>query len=385
MKIRVIDTISVNGFHEQFNAAFLLQCLNQLGHVEYFSSDSSFFSIKKLLPNRYQSFASRDVFVIKNDSTGAARFFKLVISALLNSWYLIVADRSTTTVYNYNNIFFIPLLSLITRMMKKRVVVICHGELELLSELNDIENSKRKYKLFGRIFLAILSKFFCAKRDLFKGVTFVVLGDVIMNNVQKCISPHLIKRFKSIDHPFPINAHQKENANDCETINIGVLGAINGPKNGNNLLRMLSLNLITNTKVKFHIVGNPGDFRVPFTAAGVVLPDGDKKLLERETYDKLVSNLDYVMFLYECNYKFTASGALFDAIQFGIPVFGLKNEYFLYLSKKFDVPYACFDDLNRVAEYINSLDVKPVKYFGRPILDSINSCCDIAAVVNSIQ
>ena len=67
----------------------------------------------------------------------------------------------------------------------------------------------------------------------------------------------------------------------------------------------------------------------------ICCPFSSNKLIPRNDFINKIAELDYILFLYPQNsYKFTASGAIFDAFLLGKPIIALQNDYFNYLFEK---------------------------------------------------
>ena len=78
-------------------------------------------------------------------------------------------------------------------------------------------------------------------------------------------------------------------------------------------------------------------------------------MCSRESFDKHVSELDYILFFYPVDsYRLTASGAIYDAIMQEIPIISIKNEYFTYLFDKYGRFGYLFDNVDNIFSFIKS-------------------------------
>lgn len=80
-------------------------------------------------------------------------------------------------------------------------------------------------------------------------------------------------------------------------------------------------------------------------------------LLPFDKYNKLVTEMDALLFLYEKDsYKLTASGAILEAIWNEKPIVALHNHYFDYIFDKFGSIGCLCDSIDEIVNVINNLN-----------------------------
>jgi hypothetical protein len=276
------------------------------------------------------------------------------------------------------------MLSYFNKSLKKNIIVVCHGEMELLPISRTMKQNLMNYRFLGKVSVRIVRKFFGGQSNLFTSITFVVLGDSILENIKKNTSSLVFNNFCSLEHPFVFKYYMRENNLFNKIVKIGILGSISNKKNGKNLDYIISNRLINNSMISINIIGSPGIYKKKFENAGFILPENSVEFLPRSTYDHLVSSMDYIVFLYEDSYQFTASGALFDAIKFGLPVISLNNQYFEYIASKFSFYYESHESIESLVKSLNHLKMPANKYDGYLIIENINKFCDINSLVKKL-
>ncbi len=66
----------------------------------------------------------------------------------------------------------------------------------------------------------------------------------------------------------------------------------------------------------------------------------------REEFEKILDSFDALVFFYlRTGYKLMASGAIFDAIELGIPIIAVRNDYFEHLFRLHGPLGYLYDDL----------------------------------------
>ena len=88
----------------------------------------------------------------------------------------------------------------------------------------------------------------------------------------------------------------------------------------------------------------------------VHLPFDSQDLIESSSFNEEIHKLDYFLFLYpSSNYKYTASGALFDAFVHGKPIVAIKNDFFEYFFNKYPGIGFLYDSIEDLCEGILKL------------------------------
>lgn len=319
MNVRIVDTISRGSFHEIFNASLLTICLTAFERVEYICHSTQQRALRDVLTrNRPRTDLGRVHFrttsVIRREGP-LGWFCKYLLGAMLNLWYLITVPRHVQLIYTYNNPLALWPVNLVNKVVRRRVIVVCHGELELL------HRHPAWYKA-ARWFKWIMRRAFGRWR-IEEHIRFCVLGDSILRHMQPYLSVRNRLKVFSMDHPYFFSQAPATPVHD--TLHVGSVGQLM-PGKGLNTLLALSRNI----PVPLSVVGRAYGFRRHADYPNVRFVAGTANAhIPRERYDAEIAELDYILFAYNpAGYKLTASGALFDALNMGRPVITLRNDYF---------------------------------------------------------
>lgn len=267
----------------------------------------------------------------------------MLLSGLTSVFLLFKTKREDVVIYAYNNLFALHTLNLFNKFLHRKIVISCHGEMELLT--NNVQGS------IANIHRLILTDFF-KKRKADDNIRFLLLGDSMVKNIQPYVSSHNIRHFCSIECPCYMEDVQQVASSIKKTIKIGVLGTLSPIKGLSEMISFI---------VKLKEKGIDFDFSV---IGGVSM--GNKKYSEilekynvnikggslpRYLFEKEILNLDFVVFFYpRDSYKLIASGTLLDAIALNKPVIALKNDYFNYILKKTEHPSILCDNVDEMVD-----------------------------------
>lgn len=226
---------------------------------------------------------------------------------------------------NYNNFFAFPVLLCFNRFLRKKIVIIQHGELEY--PFKKIAFYK-PYWLYGRLnsfsFRYLLNK---------SNVNLLLLGDSIRENFIRAYPMVDESSLIVINHPYKFtnisygSIMQKSNSK----IIVGTIGYLNSGKGLYtycDLVDYFASDILAD-KIEFRHIGRvePG-----FKTENHTNIMWSSSYLPRDIFNSKISELDYILFLYpKYSYQFTASGALLDAISFEKPILALANSYFQYV------------------------------------------------------
>lgn len=281
-----------------------------------------------------------------------AVLLRYIVSTVHNVMILLASGKSDLLFYNYNNVFSLWLIDFVNRFKKTKVVICCHGELEFVSLDTD------GFPLYKRVMSALVRHYF-NKGNLSpaRGVNFIVLSDIALENLQPYVSKELIGRFDAIDHPvMPVESFRSlcPGGNDGERcVNIGTVGILNEHKGSGQYLRLIRRVNKERKDIRFHAIGHIQCDPSPFIESGVSLPAKVDEPLPYESFLREVDTLDFILYFYSSDkYRLTASGALLDAIRFRKPVIALRNDYFEYFFNKFGELGYLVDSVEEMAELI---------------------------------
>ena len=290
----------------------------------------------------FNNIKSTNLFILEGNSKWT-NFFKYILGTLYNIYILLSSNKNDILIYNFNNSLSLYFLNKLNSLLKRKILIFCHGEMELL--INNEGGGLAKLLKWN------LRNFFLRKRNIY--ISFCVLGDCVIENLKNIIGEN-IKYFYSIDHPYFFNKNIDENINNKNKVvsfaTIGELNIFKGLYSYINLLEKVNMK-----DKSFSIIGNTSDHVEELKKKNIILR-GKDNYLERKDFENLISKIDYALYFYSSNkYKLTASGAIFDAINARKPIIALENDYFRYLFKKYGtIGYLC-KNIDEMAEIINNI------------------------------
>ncbi|WP_418991631.1 hypothetical protein [Alistipes sp.] len=320
MHVRLVDTVARDSFHEMFNAALLSMCLTAFERVEYVCHPSQQACIRRVLERHAPA---TDLKRVRFRPTAVVRregpvgwVCRYALGALVNLWQLLTLPRGEQLIYTTNNPLGLWALNLLCRLRPRRVVVVCHGELELLAQCHPWW---RASGWFG----ALLRRTF-ARTTLAPGLKCCVLGRSILRNLTPYVAPKNRAAFFSIDHPYFFSEAPAAPAPHAQ-LRVGTVGQLTPAKGLHRIVE-----LAREIPVPLVVVGRTYGFDGHAACRNVRFVAGaDNGFIPRERYDSEAAALDYLVFAYDPDgYRLTASGALFDALNLCRPVITLRNDYF---------------------------------------------------------
>lgn len=321
-KIRIIDSLSFDSFHEMFNSGVLFMAALVGGEMEVRCADSARARWMELLRQHRPEFDPRRVHfkplnvVRRDDALGSlARIF---VAGLVGFWQYLAAPRNRQLIYNNNNPCSLWWIWLFNLVLHKRVAIFCHGELELLYQKPRAWKPSFWFKHVYRIFF----RYFRIGRHM----TFFVLGGSLERNMRHFLSKHNLGQIRSIDHPYFFTEHKGEHTVGSP-LRIGTVGAIRRENGLQSLLHLSSR--LSGLNVQLAVTGKFNWYidKPLYPNLEIMSPKG--AFVPRQEYEARIAALDYILFLYPSySYKLTASGAIFDALSMNKPVIALENDYF---------------------------------------------------------
>lgn len=341
-----INSYANKDHHEQFNTILLLS-LTSFFKVKMYSGIESKNNMYEILEkNRFKldlnNIRSTNLFILEGTSKWTV-FFRYILSTLYNIYILLSSNKNDILIYNFNNSLSLYFLNKLNSFLKRKILIFCHGEMELL-----INNEGG---FLAKLLKWNLRHFLLKKRNI--NISFCVLGDCVIENLKLIIGKN-IECFYSVDHPYFFNKNIDENINKNKNIvsfaTIGELNIFKGLYSYINLLKKVNIK-----DKSFSIIGNTTDHIEELEKKNIII-EGKKRNLDRREFENLISNIDYALYFYSSNkYKLTASGAIFDAINARKPIIALENDYFKYLFQKYgDIGYLC-KDIDEMAVIINNI------------------------------
>ena len=185
----------------------------------------------------------------------------------------------------------------------------------------------------------------------------ILLGESIKNNLLLNF-PSLNKKAISIDHPYlPLASFSaKDKTDEVGLIKIGSVGIATYEKGSNSLIEIITFlndKKITNIEVS-HVGRVSNELKV--LTNYIRIPFQTNEMIPSHDFNKELEKLDYFLYLYPSdNYKYTASGALLDALVHGKPIIALKNDYFNYFFSKYTGIGFLFDSVQDLCEGLTKL------------------------------
>lgn len=352
MKIKLIDTFCIGNEHVQFNTSLLAMLSIINSKVLYYASKSNKENVFMLGESKYK-FHEKIVYkpiLVWNGTGHISLLFRYVISLLQNIRFLISSKKSDFLIFNYNNSFSLSLVNLLNKILNRKILIFCHGELEMLQ-------STDSGSMLSKLLKICLCVFFLKNTKINKNIHFCVLGESVLNNVKKIVTHEICSKFHYIDHPYIYSQQKDRIRNTNLNFVIGIIGSFSKQKGGDSFLS-LARKFRENNKnnVKFSITGRIYECIRELEDLGISLPrnKGEKTIPFEEFYER-IQQLRYIIFLYPADsYKLIASGAIMDAIDFEIPIIGLKNQYFEYMFSKFGRFGFLFDNIDDIYDFINT-------------------------------
>lgn len=343
-KIYYIDTYSVESHHEMINACLLKMCSKMAQSLDYYACHSSCEMVLKKAQIDSSKLILHSIWLPQFTSRWGI-IFRYLVGMLQNIRMILLIPRDSVLFFNFNNVLFFAVFQWFHKLRGQKVFICCHGELEMLL-------SDKKAKGYWHKFLKwnVCRFFLKPNRNLNKNLKFIVLGDVILKNLQPLLSESLMSHFFSIDHPYIFQKLEKNLPANKGYLRLGTVGVMSKLK-GADIFKSIAEKIDRN-KVHLSIAGSVDvHYRQEFKKLGIQTHQG---YLPRQEFDKEIQELDYILFLYPFDsYKLIASGAIFDAICWEKPVIALKNDYFQYLFDKYE-PFGYL--VNSVDELIEMIE-----------------------------
>ncbi|GHU02619.1 hypothetical protein FACS1894147_04880 [Spirochaetia bacterium] len=350
--IYIIDSFSKYAFHEMFNAGLLAECMCISDRIYYYAGKSSIISLKNMLPHRKpDNIIFKQILVIEGNRK-ICTLLRFIVSMVYNIILLLIIHKDALIIYNYNNIFSLPLINFLNKYLKKKIVVFCHGEFEVFNNVA-VKDINIFWKFHGRK----VKQFF--SNNIFgisKSLVFFVLGDNIRNNLKKYVSDNVFEKIYSVEHPYISGFHKMKRREETK-INIGMVGQARKGKNIENYITIAKMfsEEILNGRIAFSIVGSVDINRNEIKEEKIDIPL-NRSNLSRKEFENEIANLDYVVFFYNKDrYRYTASGPFFDALNFEKPIISLRNEYFEYMFNKYGAFGILVDSIEEMGIYIRDL------------------------------
>lgn len=345
-KIIYVDNFSTKNFQEIFNVSSLKMMSDVFDEVVYYTSKSNKVATYGLFNEVPKNIKYRFIPIIgfSNALGNVIRHIFPIITSL----YVILRTKKKDVIYfNYNVLWAMPFINFLSKTLNKKVVLMCHGEMEYLT--NGV-----KINVISDYFLKrFLSKSFKLSRSLY----FCVLGEHIKKNLKILLPQHVSDKFLFFNHSHVFKTIAQKNKIISSEVNIGLVGTVRSNKWLSSIIE-LGQKIKDSPHINFTAIGRVYcDVQTLHDVGINIVNESDSRFLSRNEMDNAISKLDYVVFLYpKESYKFTASGALFDAIDQEKQILALKNDYFNSIFKHCPQIGKLFNNIEELSNYIKSLN-----------------------------
>lgn len=347
-KIRYIDTFCWGGMHQQINAS-ILKMLVMLypGKIKYYAGSSQKKNVEMLF-DMTRVVEYRSIYV-RDGGDPKSILLRYIISCIQNIRFVVSSSRDTILIYNYDNPLSLFLMDLINRFYRRKILVFCHGEMELL-ERN--ENCSR----FLKVLSWILRCYFYKYRKIQKDIFFCVLGDSILNNLKSIMTKEQIAHFVSVGHPYMFTKAAIPVKMKKDKFSLGTVGEFLQSKGAESFIELVK-RFKNREDVSFSVTGSVAYGADKLMACNVSLPrNKGKGLLDSSEYERRIIDLDYILYLYpHDSYRLTASGAILDAVKFEKPIIAIRNNYFEYFFLKYGEIGYLVNDISEMEEIVLSI------------------------------
>lgn len=348
MKIIYVDSFCWGVMHQQINAC-LLKMLMILypKKVEYYAGKTSKRNVEKLVFNFNE--VNYHPLWVKGGYGIISILLRFTLSYFNNILLLLTSGKNDVIIYNYNNPLSLFEINFLNRFLKRKVMIVCHGELEMLADSSG-------YSFFMGILRKKLVNFFSANRKIHNNLWFCVLGDSIKNNLKGFIPEQHLSRFLSIDHPYIFTKKGERLSNAPNILKVGTVGEFSRRKGGDDFIELVG-RMQNESNVHFTVTGLIGYEINTLKKLKVDLPSNDgKNQIEDEEYNSRVSELDYILYFYpKTSYRLIASGAILDAVNHEKPIIAFKNSYFEYFFEKYGDAGYLVSDLDEMQTVLTNI------------------------------
>lgn len=317
MKLIYADTFSIGAFHETFNASSLLMFSEIYPQIIYRAPRSSKQNVEILIGDFPPNVTYKPVFFLAGLGHWG-NFLRYLSSAIWNIILVLYQKHDEVLYFNYNSLWATRIVNAIVKIRKTKVIITCHGELEYLQ--NNIK--------LNALAQAGLNLFTNSRWNIADGLYFCVLGESILKNIPKVVAGKHLAKFISYEHSF-IPHQMEERAKEDKKFRIGTVGTVREYKGLNQLLSIGNA-LKGNPNIVFYALGRVTcDPNLLLQANVQFIPGSEKDYVSKDILNQYIDSMDCLIFTYPVDkYKFTASGALFDAIDRENVILSLHNDYF---------------------------------------------------------
>lgn len=332
--------------HAEFNAA-LIKVLEKSSNDEllFIGEKEHINNIKKLLkPDERINF--KEIEVPPKDKSDMGRF-RQEFGLTKEVFYL--ADSLGCDQIICSSIKSPSLIAVkyyVRRFKNIKVLIVPHS---IIDSMNEIPFSRDIIFWFNFWF-----RFFNSAK-----IKYILLGKTIQEELIKEI-PKMERYLEYMDHPWLFKNFDINENPLGDKIVFGFLGVGYRKKGIEDFINLSKKYYATNNGkiIKFNLVGHlpqdNGDLNINSTI------DAPKTPLSNDEYNQKLMEIDYALFLHKASdYRFTASGAFFEAISSLKPIIAIKNPFMeYYFNLMGDIGYLC-DDFIQLENIISDIIKNP--------------------------
>ena len=279
-------------------------------------------------------------------------FMEGIVSNLWALLMLLRAPCHSTLFYNANPLWAMSQINRIARYRKIKVVIMCHGELGFLI------SGTRLNKLSQTALNLFRSKKFVIANNLY----FCVASKTILNNVKKVFAQQVADKFISFEHTFIPQKVTTEKAIINSKFKIGTVGTLSNTSDKIKQILKLGEALKNRPDIEFYTLGRVicdtallDKFEVKY------IPGTEIKHIPKEELNRYIDSMDCLVFMYPMDmYRFTASGALCDALDREKIILSLHNDYFDKIFSRVNVGKQ-FDTMDELIRFICTFNKSTLK------------------------
>lgn len=321
-KLVYLDTYSTHHMHEMFNASSLVMFSHLYDRVDYYASYSSIYNVKKIIGTLPANIYIHSIYIVNTQKHFGKirRFLKQIQATLLNVYFIRYVNYNDDIVINYMTAISLYPINIITNYCKRRVLIVCH------SDIQEVLGKHKVSYLFKKSIRMLTNR----NVKIASSLWFAVLSESILINVKGIVSNQVKEKLVFFDHTAIFQYSDKiEEDKHNSILKLGYIGELRQSKGADTFLT-LAKKFRHNPHVEFRIIGSTKGKRVILEEAGVIIPNGvGDDFISRELMYSLIKELDYVIYCFPPeDYKYTASGSIFDAIDCERPIIAIKNDYF---------------------------------------------------------
>ena len=347
--IKVVDTFCTGVVHKKFNAALLEMLAYTDYEIEYCSQSKYGRGLGMVVS---KDCAKRVVFNHLYVWNGEGRWdvlIRYIIGVFQNIRILVQSNSNQIVIFNFNNPFSLWFINVINKMMKRKVFVLCHGEMEHL-----IPGAGHGGLLFQLTGFTI--RYFFMDQTRKPSINFIVLSESVLEHIRKVLPPNMAKKFKEVELPYVYEQIAHYDKRFDTSLCLGTVGTFNEYRGGTGLVELIE-ELKGEERVRFSITGKIDWGLEKLKTLHVSVPENEgKKMVSAEEFRKRISELDYILYFYPSNsYKLIASAAVMDAIELRKPIIGIRNDYFEHLFKYYGPFGYLVDDVKEMAKLIRKI------------------------------